>query len=254
MKIEAVTVCVGYGDFLAEAAKYNAGMFDQWIIVTSEFDTETREVCRRHSLQTLLSEDHRRGGCPFNKGLLVERGLQHLSSDGWRLHIDADIILPGRTSHLLRAAHLDEQKIYGCDRLMVKSYEQWKQLAQSGYMSHDYHHRVDVPKSVQIGSRWVHHNAGYVPIGFFQLWHSSADEWRGVRIRPYPTSHNAACRTDVQHALQWDRRHRESIPELIVAHLESESLPKGVNWNGRRSKRFCAESCANAPDGNYLRS
>jgi len=34
IKIEAVSVCVGYGDFLAESAKINKGLFDHWTIIT----------------------------------------------------------------------------------------------------------------------------------------------------------------------------------------------------------------------------
>ena len=119
MKIEAVTVCVGYADFLAETAKHNAGLLDDWLIVTSADDEETREVCRRLSLRTLISEDHRRGGDTFAKGRLIERGLQLLSADGWRLHLDADVVLPTRFRQLAGAAHLDPSKIYGCDRVMV---------------------------------------------------------------------------------------------------------------------------------------
>lgn len=242
MKIEAVTVCVGYADFLAESVKYNAGLLDRLIVITEEADLATREVCRRHSLQVLLSEDHRRGDTGdrgnFNKGRLVERGLQHLSADGWRLHLDADVVLPNKFRHLLNAAHLDTRFIYGCDRVMVKSFEQWRKLLHSGWLAHDYHCRVSPPPGFAIGTRWAHHDVGYVPIGFFQLWHSDADQFRGTRTRPYPAHHNDACRTDVQHALQWDRRRRELLAELLVVHLESEASKHGANWRGRTTKHF----------------
>jgi hypothetical protein len=79
---------------------------------------------------------------------------------------------------------------------------------------------------------------GWVPIGYLQLWHSSSDEWQGIRIKPYPANHGNACRTDVQHGLQWDRCKRVLIPEILAVHLESEPARMGVNWNGRRTKRF----------------
>jgi hypothetical protein len=238
LKIEAVTVCVGYADFLAANAPYNVGLFDEWIVVTTESDEQTREVCRRHSIKTLLSADATAKGQTFNKGRLIERGLQFTGAEGWRLHLDADIVCPPNLHQLLDAADLDEKKIYGADRIMVKSAADWTRLKKIGWLTHTYHVEVKPPAGFQIGTRWVHHEVGYVPIGFFQLWHSDADLWRGARVKPYPTQHNTACRTDVQHALQWDRRQRELVPELYVVHLESEPAKLGANWAGRTTKPF----------------
>lgn len=236
-RLEAVTVCIGYGDFLAETVKYNAHIFDKWIIVTTKEDKATREVCRRHSLPILITEDGSRDG-EFSKGRMIERALQHLAADGWRLHVDADIVLPARTHHLLDAAHLEEDTIYGVDRIMVKNYDDWQKLLASGWMSHDYHCRINFPAGYQVGSRWAHHTNGYCPIGFFQMWHSTQDLYYGTRTKPYPMVHNDACRTDVQHSMQWDRRCRALIPELIAVHLESEPAPLGANWRGRTTKHF----------------
>jgi hypothetical protein len=240
LKLEAVTVCIGYADFLAQSAKYNVGLFDEWFVITTEADEQTREVCRRHSIKTILSADAERGGDTFNKGRLIERGLQFTGAEGWRLHLDADIICPANLHQLLDAADLDEQKIYGADRIMIHSPAEFARLLKSGWLTHTYHVETKPPvggaAGFQIGTRWCHHEVGYVPIGFFQLWHSAADLWRGARIKPYPTQHNTACRTDVQHALQWDRRQRELIPELFVVHLESEPAKLGANWSGRTTK------------------
>lgn len=237
LRIEAVTVCAGYGDFLSEVAPRNRGLLDRWVIVTPEDDTGTREVCRRLGLETLVTREHLRDG-KFSKGRLIERGLQHLGSNAWRLHLDADVVLPHSFHSLLGAAHLDTRKIYGFDRVMVRSWEQWQKLLASGWISHDYHCRVNPPRGFEVGDRWSNGATGYVPIGFAQMWHSDADEWRGARIRPYPISHGSACRTDVQHALQWDRRDRELLGELLVVHLESELAPLGANWSGRTTIPF----------------
>jgi hypothetical protein len=237
--VEAVTVCVGYHDFLAESIKYNNGLFDRWIVVTSPDDSKTRELCRKYSVHALVSEDHLKDGeGAFNKGSLIERGLQHLSADGWRLHLDSDIILPRNFRNIIQTARLNPANIYGADRLMVKSREQWENLQKSGWVGNDYHCRVDFPTNHDVGSRWAHKDEGYCPIGFFQMWHSSEDLYKGARVKPYPTNHNDACRTDVQFSLQWDRTHRMIIPELIVVHLESEAAPLGANWNGRKTKPF----------------
>jgi hypothetical protein len=247
--LEVVSVCVGYADFLAESAKWNAGLFDRWIIVTEPSDEQTRSVCNRFNLECLLSDDGKRhiraasgiNKGNFNKGRLVERGLQQTSDEGWRLHLDCDIVLPHRFRHLLEISDLQYDSVYGADRAMIRSWEDWQRLIKSGYLQGggwDYHCRTMFPSGFEIGTRWVHPQMGYVPIGFFQLYHSSQDEWRGIRVKPYPANHSTACRTDVQFGMKWDRHKRGLIPELMAVHLESEKVLKGANWNGRTTKPF----------------
>ena len=241
LHIEAVTVCVGYGDILAEVARHNAGQLDRWIIVTTEDDEETREICRVHDLETVLSNEHKRSltgdGADFNKGCMINRGLQLVSADAWRLHLDADIVLPHTFKRVLEGAHIDPRKVYGADRLMVDSEEQWHALVDSGWLNHT-NCSVNLPAGIEVGTRWALGSTGYVPIGFFQLWHAAADEWRGRRHRGYPVHHADACRTDVQHALQWDRRDRELLPEVVVVHLQPGPAAVGANWSGRTTRKW----------------
>lgn len=243
--IEAVTVCVQYDDFLSVIIPYNLPMFDRWLIVTNSKDERTRELCRKWGLDCLVSDEGDGLDGEFKKGRLIERGLQQLSANGWRVHIDADICLPRRFRQLIDYARLDQDKIYGIDRVMVKGWDQWIKMKESGYLDGlewHYSHSVAFPKGYEMGSRWASDLTGYVPIGFFQMWHSSQDQWRGIRSKPYPYLHNNACRTDVQHGLQWDRNRRALIPEIICVHLESEECKTGSNWNGRKTKRFGPES------------
>lgn len=240
MKIEAVTVCVNYGDFLAVTAEWNRHLFDHWVVVTTPDDELTREVCQRYHLQALVTAEGHTPGGGLNKGHLVERGLQHLSTEGWRWHLDADVALPRHTRRLLELAQLDPTVIYGVDRVMVRSWADWVRLRDSGYLSQppDNPHEVRFPPGYDLGARWVVPQAGWVPIGFTQLWHASMEEWRGVRVRPYPANHPGASHTDVRHSLQWDRRQRQLLPELIAVHLESEAAEIGANWKGRTTRPF----------------
>jgi len=240
MNLEVVTVCVGYGDFLTVTAQHNAQLFDRWVIVTSEKDEETREICRKYNLETLLTEDFYLDGQDFAKSRGINRGLNMLSANTWRLHLDADIVLPSMFRQVNRTSALDMTCVYGVDRVMVKSWKEWEELRTSDYLQHDYHCRTNFPpNNLKVGTRWVSPHSGYVPIGFFQLWHSSVEEWRGIKQRRYPDKHNSASRCDVQFGLEWDRSKRLLIPEIIAIHLESEAVPLGRNWNGRKSKKFC---------------
>lgn len=236
--IEAVTVCVGYGDFLRVTLPLNRGLFDRLAIVTTPDDTETREVCRRHGITPVVTREFYRGGDPFNKARGINKGLDQLAHTGWVVHLDADIVLPSTFRADVRDADLDPKTLFGCDRAMVRSWAEWVRLRDSGWLNRDYHCRVNFPPHLPVGARWANAEHGYCPIGFFQMWHSSADLYGGAHLRPYPTSHNDAARADVQFAIQWDRRDRQVLAEVVAIHLESEPAKLGANWRGRTTARF----------------
>jgi hypothetical protein len=238
--LEALTVCVNYGDFLAVAAQHNRALFDRWLVITTPEDEETREVCRQYNLDTLITREGIVPGSEFNRGLLIERGLQQLSTNSWRWNLDSDVILPSHTRQALQLAQLDPEAIYGFDRIMVRSWNDWVRLRDSGYLSQQFRstYEVHFPPGFDIGLRWVVPHSGWVPTGFSQLWHASSEHWRGTRVKSYPSNQNSSSHTDVRHSLQWDRRQRHLLPEIITIHLESEPCPFGTNWQQRKSQRF----------------
>ena len=129
MRIEAVIVCVGYGDFLAASLPENLHLFDDLVVVTSPDDEETRAICRKHSVHHVLSHDHRRDG-PFNKARMIQRGFDQIGAQDWILHLDADIVLPRKFRKYLDWAHVDERSIYGADRCNLNSWDEWQRLKQ----------------------------------------------------------------------------------------------------------------------------
>ena len=244
LPIEAVTVCVGYADFLEVTVQRNRKFFTRWVIVTSPEDKDTLQVCHRHNVDVITTRDFERNGkCVhegkvFNKGRGIQRGFNNLSCKDWVLHLDADIVLPPEFPNALDMAHLSETKLYGCDRQMVVGWDAWQRIQGSGYRQHGMHCYVLPHDKYPVGTRWASPRDGYVPIGFFQLTHGSNLTRSGIWHRPYPDHHGHAARSDVQYGLTWDRRDRELIPELMVWHLESEPGDVGRNWNGRTSKPF----------------
>jgi hypothetical protein len=143
---------------------------------------------------------------------------------------------------MIQSSNLSPTGLYGCDRILIRSYQEWVAYRDSEFMQHDYHVRVNVP-DYPMGARWSHPEYGYVPIGAFQLWNAASQydpAHPGIRLRPYPITNNDASRGDIQFGLQWDRRDRHLLPDLICAHLESEQGSLGINWRGRKSKRFAA--------------
>lgn len=230
-KLECVIVCAHYDDFLRETLPHNKQMFDRIVVVTSPDDKRTQKLCEFHHIECIPT--HALGVLEgaFRKGAGINVGLNRLDKDGWVLHLDADIWLPPQTRSLLQKMDLDKSMLYGIDRFIVENFESWR-----GF--------VENPKLQQEAGSWVHTNAfrmgtrvmhgeGYIPIGFFQLWFPSVSG-----IQTYPAGHTSAAREDGRFALQWPRSKRHMIPDIIGYHLESERCAMGMNWNGRKTKRF----------------
>jgi hypothetical protein len=250
-RLEFVSVCIGYAGELRETLPYNLRHADDYVVATAPDDEETREVCRRLGVRCLLSDDHKRAGADFNKGRLVQKLMDQVSAREWLCHVDADTALP---LHFRRALFelndLDARKVYGCDRITATGEAAWAKLKATGYLDGgqwSWHYGVQFPPGYPVGTRWVGAQHGYCPIGFLQLMHGEALSYKGVRARPYPAHHGDAARSDVQHAIAFDRKDRVLLPEVVAVHLESEPAGLGANWKGRTTRRFGPPAAGAAP-------
>lgn len=240
MKIEAVIVCINYADFLKITLPANKHHFDRLVIVTDEQDTETAKVCEFYNVQCIKTNAfYTDGSTKPNKALGINEGLKVLDKDGWVLHMDADIWLPPLARQILENHVFHSDCIYGIDRLMCNSYQEWI----------DFIHMNDDKKSIHegwiylhmhyfpVGQRIVQYQGdGYMPIGFFQFWNPKVSG-----VYTYPVENVGFDRTDVLHLKQFPREKRKFIPELVCVHLASEETYMGQNWNGRTSKKFLPE-------------
>lgn len=237
MIINGISVCVGYSDILCQTICFNKTQFNKYIVVTDTKDKKTKAVCDFHHVECVQTDEFFSGSDSFNKGKGINEGLKRLNLDidAWTIHLDADIVLPPLTRSILEKLPLDKKCIYGVDRYMCKSFEDWQDFLMN---------------PPQINSNWIFVNPaidnfklgyrisqyfgeGYQPIGFFQMFHS-----KGSGIKEYPTTHGSADRTDVLFCKQWKPEHRRFIPDFCVIHLESEDGPMAQNWNGRKSRPF----------------
>jgi len=243
MKIECITICVGYSDFLREVLPHNLAHFDDYLVVTRFDDHATQSLCRELSVECRPTDLFDKGGDAFAKGRAIDWGLGFLRRDAWICHLDADIYLPPMTRRWIEASEPDDQCIYGCDRVNCVGFEAWRRYlagcgvggsttAALGHLLPHRHHCLLTPPPFPMGSRLVlREQGGYVPIGFFQLWH-------GRQGRRYPLRQGNAEHTDVLHALQWPRDKRRLLEEVIAVHLESERSKMGANWSGRKTAPF----------------
>ena len=232
MKIEAVIVCVDYADFLAETLPQNLPHFDRVTVITAPRDVETQDLCRKLSVPYHATDLFTKDGDSFNKARGIDFGLGYLRWNDWIVHLDADTFLPPMTRKWLEWRPLDTESIYGIDRVNCIGHEAWRAHLNQHHTGHDYMCRVRVPQEMQLLDRIaLREYGGYIPIGFFQMWHGSTG-------RRYPIAKGDAEHTDVLHAIQWDETRRHLIPEVVAVHLQSANSPLGANWRGRKTPRF----------------
>ena len=230
--LEGVIVCDRYHDFLRHTLPHNKFLFDKLVVVTSPEDTQTRKLCEFYHVECVPTDKIRSRWKEFHKGEAINEGLNRLSKKGWVVHLDADIWLPPQTRELISRMDLDKSHIFGIDRYIVKGHDAWKEFTENPKLQHE-------------NGTWVHANTfpmgtrvmfpagrGYIPIGFFQLWHPGVSG-----VKKYPEGHTTAGREDALFAFQWPRGMRGLLPEIIGYHLETEG-GMGVNWGGRTSPEF----------------
>lgn len=219
MYLEAVTVCIDYGDFLKITLPRNKKLFDNYIVVTSPTDLETQAICKEHNIGFVksvrgLSE---RG---FNKGKFVNDGLDALRKTDWILHLDADMVLYEDTRKKLEAQAVDRNVFYGSARQMCPSAEEWQYYVETGKQKTNW------------GRQGRSQNIG---VGFFQLFNARADCLKGNAVW-YPEQFDTAGRSDRFFYRKWQQRVK--LKSMACVHLEQGGTPMGENWKGRKTARF----------------
>lgn len=229
MIIEGVIICVNYGDFLCWTLPHNRAHFNKLIVVTDENDVFTKKVCDFYDVECLQTNVFYENDSKFNKGAGINAGLDKLTQADWVIHLDADIFLFKQTRELLKRKILNKECIYGVDRLMCNSFDDYINFLsnpQPYYEANNY---------FKLGARILKYkDEGYLPIGFFQMWNPIVSE-----ITEYPYNHDAADLTDLLFSLKWNRGKRMLIPDFYVLHLDSIKNKKmGANWYGRKTPVF----------------
>lgn len=183
MKIEAVTVSVDYSEWLRKCVG-NKDKFDRWVIVTVKDDIDTQRICKENDIECVVSERVFENAS-FAKGRAINDGLKVLDRDGWLIHLDADIVLPNNFREIVKEHCKDTTKLYGSVR-----------YDESGDKMLGQNLAVVVMSQKKVKSK--HIRRFDVPVGYFQMWHSSifteypensktgkTDDWNfAMRFRP----------------------------------------------------------------------
>jgi hypothetical protein len=237
IKIEVVIVCVGFDEILDITLTYNHGHFDTVIVVTTHADQATHAVANKHGAILVQSDLFYKNGRKFNKGAAINAGFNRFQYYGWRMVLDADILLPATFRRLLlNHTHLDTNSIYGADRVDIVGPAELRRLqaALAATPQHSWNAFVNPTHPRPASPRYLDRLHGYVPIGFFQLWHATCQ-------KEYPWSLGTAAHDDVAFATQWPENSRRLLPSMFCYHLCAEEPKLGENWEGRRQPRFSAE-------------
>lgn len=227
LRLEAVTVCVGFDDLLDISLGLNHPHLDTQIVVTSHDDAKTHKCARKHGAVLVVTDLFKKNERTFNKGAAINAGFNYFQYRGWRLHLDADIVLPSNARRLLyNHTPLDKNCIYGADRTNVVGKDE---IAALRNPDHPKNRLVREHLHRPIYRRYMHPLDDYCPIGYFQLWHAS-------KHKSYPYSLGTAAHDDTMFSAQWPREDRLHLTTLIVHHLCPKAPKVGENWDGDRKQ------------------
>ncbi len=220
MRIEAVTVCVNYADFLARTLPTVRSQVDAMAVVTAPFDADTARLAAGHGCSVLATDAFYRGDA-FNKGRALE---EFFASDvfelgGWVLVVDADIALPPTARAVIERMVLQPDTLYGASRLACPTSADWDCIgAEQGAWHVD--HLQPFPVRAELA-------------GFFHLFRP------GAMKRPwYPTDWGHAGGQDSVFEQRWPKQRKERLP-IATVHLGDHR----ANWFGRVTPRWDGGEC-----------
>lgn len=208
LKLNAVTICVDYGDFLIHAVQ-NKVCFDRWMIVTVPQDEETIQICKDHDLEYCFSDRLLTDG-GFHKGKAINDGLEELKSDGWVCNIDSDTLLMAESfNQIIKEVSLTPDNLIGVHgRYQIDSVAKLHSLKG---------------KTRIHSSQLDHIN---MLIGYFQMWHTDRREF-------YPEEWHHAGGDDILMKESFHRKDWRFLPTYVI-HLG----PMFKNHKGRKTERF----------------
>ena len=207
-RIDAVTVCVNYADYLQHVIS-NKECFDSWTIVTVEQDRETIAVCEANNIDYLFSDRVLMDG-GFHKGKAINDAISVVDPQEWICLIDADTLLKPRAFNTIRPKlPVTPDHIIGIHgRFQVDSVAELSAALQ----------REEIYASELEHVQML--------VGFFQMWHSS-------RIKFYPEEYPHAGGDDVIMRESYSQNNWRFFPSYAI-HLG----PMFKNHKGRVTGKF----------------
>jgi len=215
--LEALTVCVGYDDFLAIGLDRWRHNVDRLIVVTTPQDDQTLALCDHNDVTAHTTNAFYGGDAAFNKGLAIEEARTRWGQNDWLLFFDADIIPPADFREQLQNTILQPGRLYGPWRRQCDTNELLATVMQSDTWD------LSALPLVSDGEM----------AGYFQLFHATDPRLPDRNALWMDTQWPHAGGYDSRFQARWPRRLHSRLPFEVV-HLG----PHGTNWHGRVSQRW----------------
>lgn len=242
--INAITVCVNYAHLFKHCIP-NKRFFKRWVIVTTEKDTDTIQLCKDNNLEYFLSK--KLYNRQFSKGEAINEVLDYIGyNEEWYCHLDADVLLPDNFGDTFP---VDEEtgrvKIIGLRKLKCVDTEHMERTGYYRYYEEFVDEEFEALNLYTMGRVNVHEEEDFDPFvpqmyfskpelivqkfkgyGFFQLFHLPS------LLKVYSDLHH------VYPSLSKNAGHDDWIFSKMfyqVICLDSYCVhlsPEKVNWDG----------------------
>src|SRR6266496_3254299 len=173
--LEAVVVCDRYSDFLEVTLPHTLRNVNYLVVVTANDDKDTKKLCDKFDIVCVDGWHFKRQD--FDKAKAINHGLAHLRCSDYLLHLDSDILLPDVFADWFTTSNtLKQENIYGLDRFDCQSQKALNKVLAKGWAHsrRDWRFMIQPPHELKFCTRVGHGDyEGWVPIGYFQLWHGS---------------------------------------------------------------------------------
>lgn len=215
-KIEGVVVSVDCGDQLRRTLPANAPHFDHLAVVTAPHDKLTQAVARDCGVDLVVTDACYLDGDAFNKGRMLNAGLQWLEPTDWVILHDADVFLPPGLGRELRRLVLNPGCLY-----YTKRHHLPPEVERPDWALVTDYERLDP-------------HGNHAAWGYFQLFNMRAQALAGG-IK-FPTCFCSAGTIDYWTMAQWPREKRISLADWAgetrfdVLHLWHGTI--ATRWNG----------------------
>jgi hypothetical protein len=220
-KLDGIIVSVDCADVLKYTLPWNRPHFDRLVVVTASHDKETQRLAQENDALLVISDECYANGDVFNKGRMLNAGLEKLEPKGWLLFTDADVFLPKQLRSELERYVLNPGCMYYTRRFNIQPTEVERFISDPTLIK-----RFPLKDPNTNAHFW----------GYFQLVHARSRAVKERNALKFPACFSSAASVDVWFAAQWEPEKKMLLPadgrRLDVVHIAHGTL--GSRWNGNR--------------------